>query len=76
METTNIQGLRNQSVSLPFDRRVLYKKGVQLASGYFIVEIAETAEMLFIVAYDVETPPLSYLIEIKGPRIQRVKAQF
>ena len=45
------------------NRIVLYKKGKSLGSGYYIVEISSNNSILYIAAFDVESPE-SLLIEL------------
>ena len=46
---------------------VHYKKGKQLGSGYYIVEISSNSTSLFIAAYDVESSE-SFLITLPEKR--------
>ena len=56
-----------QAEALDENRIVLYKKGKQLGTGYYIVEISSNNTHLFIAAYDVESPE-SLLIELPEKR--------
>ena len=55
--------IMNQASSLDENRIVLYKKGKSLGSGYYIVEISSNNSILYIAAFDVESPE-SLLIEL------------
>jgi len=57
------------------NRIVLYKKGKQLGSGYYIVEISSNNSSLFIAAYDVESPE-SFLIELPEKKAQDILKEF
>lgn len=54
---------------------MLYKKGKQLGSGYYIVEISSNNSYLFIAAYDVESPE-SLLIELPEKKAQDILKEF
>jgi hypothetical protein len=54
---------------------VLYKKGMQLGQGYFIVEISSNNLSLFIAAYDVESPE-SLLIELPEKKAEEIMKEF
>ena len=56
-----------QAAILDENRIVLYKRGKQIATGYYIVEISSNNTHLFIAAYDVESPE-SLLIEVPESR--------
>ena len=52
LETRKI--FNHQTGILNENRIVLYKKGKQMGSGYYIVEISSNSESLFITAFNVE----------------------
>ena len=54
---------------------VLYKKGMQLGPGYFIIEISSNNSCLFIAAYDVESPE-SLLIELPEKKAEEIMREF
>jgi len=54
---------------------VLYKRGKQLGSGYYIVEISSNNTHIYIAAYDVESPE-SLLIELPEKRAQEILKEF
>ncbi|CDW74082.1 UNKNOWN [Stylonychia lemnae] len=64
-----------QAETLDENRIVLYKKGKQLGSGYYIVEISSNNSFLFIAAYDVESPE-SLLIELPEKKAQEILQEF
>jgi hypothetical protein len=64
-----------QAETLDENRIVLYKKGKQLGSGYYIVEISSNNSFLFIAAYDVESPE-SLLIELPEKKAQEILLEF
>eukprot|EP00347_Sterkiella_histriomuscorum_P011499 403372221 len=64
-----------QAGILDENRIVLYKRGKQIANGYYIVEISSNNTHLFIAAYDVESPE-SLLIEIPEAKAQNILLQF
>eukprot|EP00347_Sterkiella_histriomuscorum_P015405 403357145 len=64
-----------QAETLDENRIVLYKKGKQLGSGYYIVEISSNNSYLFIAAYDVESPE-SLLIELPEKKAQEILNEF
>ncbi len=65
------RGILKQAEVLDENRVVLYKKGHQLGQGYYIVEISSNNAMLYLAAYDVETPE-SFLIELPEKRAQDI----
>lgn len=64
-----------QADMLDENRIVLYKKGKQLGTGYYIVEISSNNSYMFIAAYDVESPE-SLLIELTEKKAQEILAEF
>lgn len=54
---------------------MLYKRGKQLGSGYYIVEISSNNTHIYIAAYDVESPE-SLLIELPEKRAQDILKEF
>jgi hypothetical protein len=54
---------------------VLFKKGMQLGQGYFIIEISSNNSCIFIAAYDVESPE-SLLIELPEKRAEEIMKEF
>lgn len=64
-----------QAECLDENRIVLYKKGLQLGQGYFIVEISTNNQCLFIAAYDVESPE-SLLIELPEKKAEEILKEF
>ena len=67
--------LAKQAEHLDENRVILYKKGRQLGNGYYIVEISTGKNILFIAAYDVETPE-SFLIELPPPKSSEIEKEF
>lgn len=67
--------LIRQAEALDENRIVLYKKGKQLGSGYYIVEISSNNSFLFLAAYDVESPE-SLLIELPEKKAQEILVEF
>jgi|LauGreDrversion4_2_1035121.scaffolds.fasta_scaffold108766_2 hypothetical protein len=67
--------LIKQAECLDENRIVLYKKGMQLGQGYFIVEISSNNLSLFIAAYDVESPE-SLLIELPEKKAEEIMKEF
>jgi len=64
-----------QAECLDENRIVLFKKGMQLGQGYFIVEISTNNQCLFIAAYDVESPE-SLLIELPEKKAEEIMKEF
>jgi len=62
-----------QAEKLDENRTVLFKRSKMLGSGYFVVEISQTALMLNIAAFDVESPE-SLLIELPHDKAQSIMA--
>lgn len=56
-----------QADKLDQNRIILYKKGKQLGQGFYIVEISQLNDTLFIAAFDVDSPE-SLLIELQEQR--------
>jgi hypothetical protein len=69
------KGIKRQAEVLDENRIVLYKKGRQIAKGYFIIEISSNNDFMFIAAYDVESPE-SFLIELPEKKAQEILKQF
>lgn len=67
--------LMRQAECLDENRIVLFKKGLQLGQGYFIVEISTNNQCLFIAAYDVESPE-SLLIELPEKKAEEIMKEF
>lgn len=57
------------------NRIVHYKKGKQLGSGYYIVEISSNSSFLFVATYDVESPE-SFLIKLPEKRANELMVEF
>ncbi len=64
-----------QAEALDENRLVHYKKGKQLGSGYYIVEISSSSSNLFIAAYDVESTE-SFLITLPDKRANELMVEF
>ena len=64
-----------QAEALDENRIVHYKKGKQLGSGYYIVEISSNSSNLFIAAYDVESTE-SFLITLPEKRANELMVEF
>ena len=64
-----------QAELLDENRIVLYKKGRQLGSGYYIVEISSNNQSIYIAAYDVESPE-SLLIELPEKKAEEIMKEF
>lgn len=64
-----------QAEALDENRIVHYKKGKQLGSGYYIVEISSNSNNLFIAAYDVESTE-SFLITLPEKRANELMVEF
>jgi len=64
-----------QAEALDENRIVYYKKGKQLGSGYYIVEISSSSSNLFIAAYDVESTE-SFLITLPDKRANELMVEF
>lgn len=73
--TENKRALIKQAELLDENRIVLYKKGMQLGPGYFIIEISSNNSCLFIAAYDVESPE-SLLIELPEKKAEEIMREF
>jgi len=67
--------LIKQAECLDENRIVLFKKGMQLGQGYYIVEISSNNSSIFIAAYDVETPE-SLLIELPEKKAEEILREF
>lgn len=64
-----------QADKLSSNRIILYKKAKQLGQGFYIVEISQLDDTLFIAAYDTDSPE-SLLIELQDQRAQDILTQF
>ncbi len=64
-----------QAECLDENRIVLFKKGMQLGTGYFIIEISSNNACIFIAAYDVESPE-SLLIELPEKKAEEILKEF
>ena len=64
-----------QAENLDENRIVLFKKGMQLGQGYYIIEISSDNSCLFIAAYDVESPE-SLLIELPEKKAEDILREF
>jgi hypothetical protein len=64
-----------QADCLDENRIVLFKKGMQLGQGYYIIEISSNNQSIFIAAYDVETPE-SLLIELPEKKAEDIMKEF
>lgn len=64
-----------QAEALDENRLVHYKKGKQLGTGYYIVEISSSSSNLFIAAYDVESTE-SFLITLPDKRANELMVEF
>jgi len=57
------------------NRLILYKKGIQHRTSYYIVEISQTNRTFFIVAFDAESPD-SYVLKYPSEEGRRIVTGF